>query len=283
MGMMRLDVMKELLEDIYQSLKRQEELGLSALDGDFSVLDGPWFFESESTRNRAEQSPTTNDYASPQEALSQLRAVLEMPKEPVRDPGRRGPAHAIPSPTHISKVEPDPRGSTVCLRCGEEVTREAAVYGRGLDGAALMFLGDGLGSGDAKRSNPFVGEVGELLKNMIRAMGLSRNQVYLTTMPACQPSKNGSPDVESACYAHLDERIKRVSPQVIVTLGQATSQAFLERSESIVDLRGTFVQRRGITVMPTYHPAYLLKVKEAKKLVWADLQLVMAKLGLKRR
>lgn len=282
MEMMGLGTMKEFLEDVYRTLKRQEELGLSALDGNFTAIEERWFFETQAPQDASSRADG-DVYSSPHEGLSQLRAVLEMPDK-VASPALVTRPASDTRPTRVAPGSSNQSEPTkACPRCGEMVNRGDESFSRGLEGAALMFLGDGLGAQGAKRSNPFTGEVGELLKKMIRAMGLSRNQVFLTTMPQCEPLDSASSQIESTCHTRLEHEIRRVSPQVIVTLGQATSQAFLERDKSIVELRGKFVRRNGIEVMPTYHPAYLLKVKEAKKLVWADLQLVMAKLGLKRR
>lgn len=172
------------------------------------------------------------------------------------------------------------------------------VFGEGDPRARLMFVGEAPGADEDRTGRPFVGRAGQLLEKMIVAMGLSRERVYICNVLKTRPPNNQTPTIEEArrCAPYLREQIRIVSPEVIVTLGLPASRLLLETSESMRAMRGRWREfpPRGefetaaddgstrIPVMPTYHPAFLLRsyTPENRAKVWADLRLVMERLGL---
>lgn len=170
-----------------------------------------------------------------------------------------------------------------CRRCPLAATRTNVVFGEGDPHAELMFVGEGPGADEDRLGRPFVGKAGQLLDKMIAAMKLRREQVYIANIVKCRPPGNRVPTpVESGqCIKFLRCQIKYIRPKVIVLLGATAAAFLLERSEGISKLRGTWQEYEGIPVMPTFHPAFLLRQESAKREAWHDLQLVMAKLGLR--
>jgi len=146
--------------------------------------------------------------------------------------------------------------------------------GEGNPQAQLMLIGEGPSENDEQSSRPFVGESGQLLARMIEAIGLKREQVYLTYVGKCRSSEN------TGCDQFLFRQINLVQPKVIFAMGDAAAQALLKTSDGIAQIRGKFFDFQGIRVMPTFHPADLLKNPESKRAAWADLQLVAKQLGL---
>ena len=168
-----------------------------------------------------------------------------------------------------------------CTRCKLSTTRKSIVFGVGDPNAPLMFVGEGPGEQEDKRGEPFVGPAGELLDKMIEAMGWSRQSVYINNIVMCRPPNNRNPEVDevSACKPFLDARIGSIGPRIIVALGRPASNTLLGRDAPISSLRGKFHDRNGIKVMPTFHPAYLLREPDRKRDAWSDLMLVMAELA----
>jgi DNA polymerase len=144
-----------------------------------------------------------------------------------------------------------------------------------------MFVGEGPGEQEDKRGEPFVGPAGELLDKMIDAMGWSRDTVYINNIVSCRPpnNRNPEPDEVAACKPFLEARIAAIQPRIIVALGRPAANTLLGTDAPISTLRGRFHDRNGIKVMPTFHPAYLLREPDRKRDAWADLKLVMAELA----
>ncbi len=165
-----------------------------------------------------------------------------------------------------------------CRRCKLCDGRTRIVFGDGSARARLMFVGEGPGSDEDRQGLPFVGRAGQLLNQIIKAMGFAREEVYIANIVKCRPPDNRvpQPDEVAACTPFLYRQIEIINPRVIVTLGSAAAQALLETTTGITKIRGTFREYRGIRVMPTFHPAYLLRNPAAKKDVWEDMQKVMA-------
>jgi uracil-DNA glycosylase family 4 len=164
-----------------------------------------------------------------------------------------------------------------CQRCGLCEGRQTIVFGDGAPDADLMFVGEGPGENEDRQGLPFVGRAGELLTKMIEAgMGLSRSSVYICNIVKCRPPGNRTPLTTevAACRPFLDGQIQAVAPKVIVTLGKPASSLLLERDIAITRVRGTWHSYRGIPVMPTLHPAYILRqyTPENRRLVWEDLK-----------
>lgn len=174
-----------------------------------------------------------------------------------------------------------------CTRCALSSTRTQVVFGEGNPKAALMFVGEGPGADEDATGRPFVGRAGELLTKMIGAMGFERREVYIANIVKCRPPGNRVPeDAErQACLPFLQRQIALIAPRTIVLLGQTAASSLLGQTGGISRLRGRESRLSlfpEIRVMPTYHPAYLLRNPSAKAEVWEDLKQVMAWLGKDR-
>ena len=165
-----------------------------------------------------------------------------------------------------------------CQRCGLHATRTNLVFGSGSPLARLMFIGEAPGADEDEQGLPFVGRAGQLLTKMIESMGLRRDDVYIANVLKSRPPGNRPPrpDETAACEPFLRRQIQAIQPEVICTLGSSASQAVLRTQEKISSMRGRFFLVDGFKVIPTYHPAYLLRNPSDKRLVWEDLQKIMA-------
>lgn len=172
-----------------------------------------------------------------------------------------------------------------CTRCVLHKGRHQLVFGVGNPKATLMFIGEGPGADEDLKGEPFVGRAGQLLTKMIEAMGIQRSDVYIANVVKCRPPGNRSPEpVEIAtCIPFLKKQIEIIHPQVIVTLGKFASQTLLQTEIPITKLRGEFHTYEGAQLMPTYHPAFLLRNPNMKRAVWEDLKKVMKYLGNNHR
>jgi uracil-DNA glycosylase family 4 len=169
-----------------------------------------------------------------------------------------------------------------CKRCKLAPGRTNLVFGVGNPNAQLMFVGEGPGADEDERGEPFVGRAGQLLTDIIeRGMRMRRQDVYICNVVKCRPpgNRNPEPDEVAACEPFLMRQIEIVRPQVIVGLGTFAVQSLLKVKTPISKLRGRWHDVRGIRMMPTFHPAYLLRNPGDKRLVWADIQEVMKALG----
>lgn len=169
-----------------------------------------------------------------------------------------------------------------CTRCPLCESRTQTVFARGNPFAELCFVGEGPGADEDAQGEPFVGAAGQLLDKMIVAMGYRRDEVYICNVVKCRPPKNRKPEPAEmeACAPYLREQLTLVKPKVIVALGATAVTGLLGTTEGITRLRGKWKLYKGtIAVMPTFHPAYLLRNPPAKREVWSDLQEVMKHLG----
>lgn len=171
-----------------------------------------------------------------------------------------------------------------CTQCRLSDTRTQVVFGEGNRRAGLMFIGEAPGFDEDREGKPFVGKAGRLLTKIIEAMGLGRSDVYIANCLKCRPPENRNPlpDEISRCRPYLKEQIALIRPRVICALGKFAAQTLLETDAPITRLRGRFHDWNGTKLMPTFHPAYLLRNPVDKKLVWEDIQTIMAELGLKK-
>lgn len=175
-----------------------------------------------------------------------------------------------------------------CIKCRLSETRDKTVFGEGDPNAAVCFIGEGPGGNEDATGRPFVGRAGELLNKMIGAMGLRREDVYIANIVKCRAFTPGpppkdrapAPDEVAACTPYLERQLEIIRPRVIVTLGLPASRHMLNSNESMGRLRGRWHAWRGVKVMPTYHPAYVLRnyTDQTRAAVWSDLQMVMAEL-----
>lgn len=170
-----------------------------------------------------------------------------------------------------------------CQRCRLAKGRNKLVFGDGDPNAQLMFVGEGPGADEDMQGLPFVGRAGQLLNNMIGAMGLKREQVYIANIVKCRPPQNRKPEPDEAhtCTPFLERQIDVIRPRVLVALGATAATYLLGKHGSIGGMRGRIHDYRGIQTVVTYHPAYLLRDPTQKKEAWKDLQMAMAALGLK--
>jgi uracil-DNA glycosylase family 4 len=170
-----------------------------------------------------------------------------------------------------------------CKRCRLCEERNKIVFGSGSAKADLVFVGEGPGRDEDMQGLPFVGRAGKLLTQMIEAMGLTRDNVYIANVVKCRPPNNRPPEKDevATCIPFLLRQLEVIHPKVIVCLGSTAAQNLLGTIKSISHFRGQWFDFRGMQLMATYHPAYLLRNPAAKGDVWKDLQKVMGVLGLK--
>jgi DNA polymerase len=168
-----------------------------------------------------------------------------------------------------------------CRRCKLAGGRTTLVFGVGAPRAELMFVGEGPGADEDLQGEPFVGKAGQLLTRMIEAMGYRRDQVYIANVVKCRPPENRNPEPDEivACEPFLMRQIDAVRPKVIVALGKFAAHTLLRSAIPITKLRGTWGQYQGVKLMPTFHPAYLLRSPHEKAKAWEDLKQVVAALG----
>jgi len=168
-----------------------------------------------------------------------------------------------------------------CRRCTLNDSRTHIVFGEGSPAADLVFVGEGPGFEEDRCGQPFVGAAGQLLTRIIAAMQLSREAVYICNIVKCRPPGNRDPQLEEVhqCLPFLKRQLTAIRPRVICALGKVAAQTLLETETPISRLRGRFHDFMGIAVMPTFHPAYLLRNPEKKREVWNDVQQIMKRLA----
>jgi uracil-DNA glycosylase len=169
-----------------------------------------------------------------------------------------------------------------CTRCRLHEQRNKIVFGVGNVNADIMFVGEGPGADEDEQGEPFVGRGGQLLNNMINAMGLKREDVYIANVVKCRPPGNRTPERDECetCSPFLLRQIDIVKPKIIVALGATAAKNLLQLNDSMANLRGHIYDFRNTKLVVTYHPAYLLRDPRQKGEAWKDLQLVMKFLGM---
>lgn len=205
------------------------------------------------------------------------------PYFPPSDPTGCPPESAVNGAATLGDLEVAIQG---CLKCALGPGRIHFVFGEGSPSAGLLFIGEGPGRDEDLQGRPFVGKAGELLDKMIGALGLSRQEVYIANVVKCRPPDNRTPLSEeaSACLGYLRRQIELIQPKVIVTLGATPLRELLGSTDGITKVRGQWkrleVGGRSIPVMPTFHPAYVLRqyTQEVRRAVWSDLQEAKAEL-----
>jgi len=174
------------------------------------------------------------------------------------------------------------REVAACQLCPLAKTRKNIVFGDGNPQAKIVFVGEAPGADEDEQGLPFVGRAGQLLTKIINAMGLARKDVYICNILKCRPPGNRNPLPEEIrlCEPFLKKQLQLISPQIICALGSFAAKTLLKTETPITALRGRFQTYEGIKLMPTYHPAYLLRNPSAKKQVWEDVQLIMKEIEL---
>jgi DNA polymerase len=177
-----------------------------------------------------------------------------------------------------------------CTNCALSKTRNKTVPGEGNPDADIVFIGEGPGGDEDKQGRPFVGRAGKLLDKIIQAMGLDRSDVFIGNIIKCRPPNNRDPKMEeiSQCHPFLQQQLEIIDPKIIVALGSPAAKTLLDTTEGIGKLRGRFHEyvpgfgKKPIKLMPTYHPAYLLRnyTKDSRGKVWEDMKKVMQELNL---
>ena len=224
-------------------------------------------------------------------------------------PARRNPLPAVEAPaktvasseSSLRSMTPDQKAQALreldeseiqgCVKCSLCEGATNTVFGEGSPDADLVFIGEGPGADEDRTGRPFVGRAGEMLTRMILAMGLKREDVYICNIVKCRPPGNRAPSPEEiqACWPHLVRQLQILQPRVLVTLGNPATQNLLNTRTGITRLRGQWQKLpdigeglAGIDVMPTFHPAYVLRqyTTDNRRKVWEDLQKVMGKLGI---
>ncbi len=193
-------------------------------------------------------------------------------------------AAAVPVEERAAALEVIREDLGDCTRCALHTGRHTIVFGVGNPAARLMFVGEGPGADEDAQGLPFVGRAGQLLNNMIGAMGLKREECYIANIVKCRPPGNRTPEPEEAntCSPFLFRQIDAVRPQVLVALGATAATYLLGQRQPLAGLRGRVHAYRGMSLIITYHPAFLLRDPRQKKEAWADLQIAMKELGLKK-
>ncbi len=169
-----------------------------------------------------------------------------------------------------------------CSRCGLMRSRRNIVFGSGNPTAELVFVGEGPGYEEDQQGEPFVGPAGQLLTKIIAAIGLNRDQVYICNIIKCRPPGNRNPEPEeiAACSTFVRRQLSAIGPKYVCALGKFAAQTLLETTEPISRLRGRLHIHNGLRVIPTYHPAYLLRNPDKKRDVWEDMKLLMKEMDL---
>ena len=203
------------------------------------------------------------------------------PEENMFEAAISKPESEITDPAKAMRIIRDDLGE--CTRCKlHKLGRKQIVFGVGNPRAELMFVGEGPGADEDEQGEPFVGRAGQLLNNMIKAMGLRREDVYIANVVKCRPPGNRTPERDECdtCSPFLLRQIAVIKPKVIVALGAVAAKTLLAINASMSDLRGRWYDCRGTKLAVTYHPAFLLRDPRQKKEAWKDLQMVMKELDL---
>lgn len=206
---------------------------------------------------------------------------LDLSGTVVLSPENAGEGAVAPQGDLLAELEAIAR---VCVKCRLATTRTQVVYGVGNPNADLMFIGEAPGRDEDLKGEPFVGRAGQLLTDIIKAMQLTRDDVYIANVIKCRPpeNRNPEPDELEQCRPYIRRQVDLIQPKVIVTLGKFALQSLTEKGYAVSSARGQWLEWNGIKVMPTYHPAYLLRTPGAKRDVWDDMKKVMTELGINR-
>jgi uracil-DNA glycosylase family 4 len=219
------------------------------------------------------------------EILSHLRKLMVANMEMGLEPPKLSTStlnYLDSRPSGFASLEDLRRHIGDCKRCKLGHGRTNLVFGEGSPEARLVFVGEGPGREEDQAGYPFVGEAGRLLTKIIKAMGLSREEVYICNVVKCRPPKNRDPEEDEieTCLPFLKAQLNLIGPEVICTLGRIAAQALLGGEFKITRERGRWHSFMDIPLMPTYHPAYLLRNPSAKRQVWDDIQKIMKHMGL---
>jgi uracil-DNA glycosylase family 4 len=215
------------------------------------------------------------------EVVGEVRAYLEAQRElGVEQVDVRWPESPVAPPPLTLREVREELGE--CTRCKLHPYRTQIVFGVGDPKARLVFVGEAPGADEDAQGEPFVGRAGQLLTKIIQAMGMQREDVYICNIIKCRPPGNRTPESDEilACSPFLLKQLQAIRPQFICALGGPATQTLLRTKEPISRLRGKFYDFQGIPLLPTYHPAFLLRNPYEKKTVWEDMKLLLREMGL---
>ncbi|XXF80823.1 uracil-DNA glycosylase [Myxococcaceae bacterium GXIMD 01537] len=282
--------LRDVLEDVRRHLLWQEESGGRTL-----LLDAKVAAERASANLRAMLPPRAAPAPAPEAPRPEAPRPLAAAAPRSAPAARPAPAPApmlvdVPRkapalPGVVDGVRPTldqvRRELGDCKRCKLCTGRKNIVFGTGNPRAELVFVGEGPGESEDLQGVPFVGAAGELLTKMIEAMGFRRDEIYICNVVKCRPpgNRNPEPDEIEACEPFLRSQLLAIQPKAIVALGKFAAQTLLRDSTAISRLRGQWREYQGIQLMPTFHPAYLLRSPQEKRKAWEDLQQVMKLFG----
>ena len=256
------EILAEAVQDLKQHLESEAESGTLEFEVD-PALPGKNKDESDES-----PSPPSSSHHLPKKVPSTLRSSsLESDVKMTR------------ANESLEAIRADLGNCTRCNLCEE---RKNIVFGVGNPNADLVIVGEAPGRDEDQKGEPFVGRAGQLLNRMLEAIGLSREEVYICIVIKCRPPKNRNPmpDEVESCEPFLIRQLQSLRPRLILAMGKFAAQTLLATDERISNLRGRFQEYQGTPVMPTFHPAYLLRNSSQKRVVWEDLQKVHQALGL---
>jgi uracil-DNA glycosylase family 4 len=274
--------LKKSAADIWEDLKGQVDF-LAEAGAGFVLKRADGRSAGDRPRNvppAHRQTPSRSAVAVPVRA--QAREIRPQPPAAPSLPPLAGlPAQTAAERRSLEEID---RQVLVCKLCPLHKLRTHAVPGEGNRSAELMFIGEGPGRDEDAQGRPFVGRAGQLLRKIIAAMKFREDEVFITNIVKCRPPDNRVPhrEEEDACSPYLIRQIELIRPRVIVTLGKTPTDYFVPGREGMTARRGNYGDYRGIPVMPTFHPSYLVRNegnRELKRMVWEDMQKVMALLG----
>lgn len=287
------DAYAQLLDATIQHLEKLKSRGVRF------VAVPPGSLAALSSNGRAQAAASRGKRAvptsSPRPAPASFRTASSATPQPAAGPP---PAAAKASPVEV--LDPEAKAAAfaelrervlACTKCAPlAAARQNVVFGVGDIHAQLMFVGEAPGADEDEQGEPFVGKAGQLLTKIIQAMGLARNSVYIANILKCRPDTPGqsagnrkpTPEEMQTCIPYLHQQIDLIRPRVLVALGATAVEGLLGKTVGITRLRGHWQTYRGIPLMPTYHPAYLLRNQalSEKRRVWEDMLQVMERLGL---
>jgi DNA polymerase len=242
-------------KQIIEHLEFARELGVEGISRDAAL------------RHRRDQPPRT---PGPAFSGAEPETAADLPPAPAVVPA----AFVSNKDEALSAIRDDIGD---CTRCKLHTGRTNIVFGVGNAESPLMFVGEGPGADEDAQGIPFVGRAGQLLTQIIKAMGYERDAVYIANIVKCRPPGNRAPEPDeiAACEPFLRQQIAAIKPRIIVALGSTATQALLGTTQPISRLRGRFHDLGNVRVMPTFHPSYLLRTPSAKREVWEDMKAVM--------
>jgi len=287
----------ELIRDVRAHLQYLAELGATHVEESSASRDllEEWRERAHSLSARSDEN-VRGLSASPREAR-EAAVEEETPKEEPMASKRRSAPSAETRPERAAKqpalfgdlpllpTAPPIEDRTLddiradvgeCTRCKLHRSRTTIVFGEGDPRACIMFVGEGPGAEEDAQGRPFVGRAGQLLNRMIEAMGFRREEVYITNVVMCRPPSNRTPEPDeiATCEPFLFRKIRVIKPDVVVALGAIAAQSLLGTKAPIGQIRGRFFDAHGTKVLPTFHPAFLLRAPERKREAWEDLKKV---------